>query len=56
MIVVKEKAFHRLIPQGIHCTFTLSQTRVSHIQDLVPHITLIELVRINIIESPVDIQ
>ena len=54
--MVKEKTFQRLIPQGIHCTFTLRQTGVSHIQDLVPHITLIELVRINIIESQLGIQ
>jgi hypothetical protein len=54
--MVNKKTFHRLIPQGIHCTFTLRQTGVSHLQDLVPHITLKELVRIHIIESPVDIQ
>ena len=56
MQVVKEKTLQRLIPQGIHCTFTLRQTGVSISQDLVPHMTLIVLVRINIIESPVDIQ
>jgi hypothetical protein len=56
MEVVVKKTFHRLIPWGIHCTFTLRQTGVKQSQDLEPHMTLIVLVRINVFESPVGIQ
>jgi len=50
------KTIHRLIPRGIYCLFTLLQTMLPQTQDLVPHITLIELVRIHLFLSPVDIQ
>ena len=50
------KTLHRLNPGGIHCLFTLLQTGLSQSQDLVPHITLIKLVRIHSFLSPVDIR
>ena len=56
MKLVVKNTLQRLIPQGIHCTFTLRQTGVWQSRDLVPHITLIELVRINFFQSSVDIQ
>jgi len=48
MEAVVKKTFHRLIPQEIHCLFTLLQTIVTQSQDLVPNMILIVLVRINV--------
>jgi len=48
MEAVVKKTFHRLVPQGIHCLFTLLQTMVTQSQDLVSHMILIVLVRINV--------